>query len=113
MEQAVFADLEISWESVLVPAEEDAGGDRLDVHGRRFENTTVACRVFDNLFVEHLVFAPACNGVKIREVIGVSRDVEIASYEVRGIAVLLSGLKILANNKLKKLYGIVTHAGKY
>lgn len=109
MEQAVFLDLEVRWKSVLVPSEEDAGGDGFDIHGRCFEDPPVFRLIFDHLFMEHLVLAPAGNGVKIFKVVGEGRDVKIAPDEVGGVAILLARLEVLADHELKKADRVVGH----
>ena len=70
MEEAVFLDLEVRRERVLVPAEKDAGGDGFDIHGRRFQDLSVAGGVFDDFFMEHLILAPAGDGVKFVKMVG-------------------------------------------
>ena len=70
MKEAVGLDLEVRRERVLMPAEKDAGGDGLDVHGRGLEDASVACCVFDHFLMEHLVLAPAGDGVKLFEMVG-------------------------------------------
>jgi hypothetical protein len=59
--------------------------------------------------MEHSVLAPAGDGVKSFKMIGERRDVEIAPDEAGGIAVLLAGLKILADHELEKTDRIVGH----
>ena len=70
MEQAVFFDLEVRWEGMFMPAEKDAGGDRLDIHRWRFQDPAVFGRVLDYFLVEHLVLAPAGDGIKFVEMVG-------------------------------------------
>ena len=102
MEQAVFLDLQVRREGVFVPAEKDAGGDGLDIHGRRLEDAAVLGGIFDHFLVEHRVLAPTRDGVKFFEMIGEGRHVEIAPDEVGGVTILLAGLEVFADHKLKK-----------
>lgn len=101
MKQAVLLDLEVGRERVFVPSEKDARGDGLDIHGRRFEDSPVSGGIFDDFLVKHLVLAPAGYGVKSPERIGVGRHVEITSDKASSVAILLAGIKILADQKLK------------
>ena len=109
MEQAVFLDLEVRRERVLVPAEKDAGGDGFDIHGRRLEDLSVLGGIFDHFFMEHLIFAPAGDGIKFIEMVRINRDMEIAPDEAGGVAILLAGLEVLADHELKKADRVVGH----
>ena len=110
MEQAVFLDLEIQRERVLVPAEKDAGGHGLDIHRRGFQDPAVLGGIFDDFFMEHLVFAPTGHGVKFVKMVGEGRHMEIAPDEVGGVAILFAGFEILADHELKKPDRVVWHA---
>ena len=109
MEEAVFFDLEVWRERVLVPAEEDAGGDGLNVHGRGLQDPSVLRGIFDHLFMEHLVLAPAGYGVKFFEIVGEGRYMEIAPDEAGGVAILFAGLEVLTDHELKKPDIVVFH----
>jgi hypothetical protein len=109
MKQTILFDLEVRREGVLVPAKKDAGGDGLDIHRRCFQDPPVFGGIFDYFFMEHLVFAPAGDGVKLLEMIGERRHMEIAPDEVGGVAVLLAGLEVFADHELKKTDRIVGH----
>ena len=102
MEQAVFFDLEVRRERVLVPAKKDAGGDGLNIHGRGFQDPTVLGGIFDHFFMEHLVLAPTGHGVKFFETVGERRYVEIAPDEVGGVAILFAGIEVFTDHELKK-----------
>jgi len=110
MKQAVFFDLEVRRERMLVPSEKDAGGDRLDIHGRRFEYLSVFSGIFDHFFMKHFILAPTGHGVKFFEMVGEGRYMEIAPDEVGGVAVLFDGVKIPADHELKKPDLVVFHA---
>lgn len=101
MKQAVLSDLEVSRKRVFVPPEKDTRSNGLDIHGGRFENPSVPGGIFDDFLVKHLVFAPAGYGVKSSERVGIGRYVEIASDKTSRVAILLAGIKILADQKLK------------
>ena len=109
MEQAVFFDLEIQGERVFVPAEKDARGHGLDIHGRGFQDSAVFGGIFDHFFVEHLVLAPARNRVKLVKMVRKGRDMEIAPDEVGRVAILLTGFEVLADHELEKTDRVVWH----
>ena len=94
---------------MLVPAEKNAGGNGFDIHGRRFEDPSVFGGIFDHLFMEHLILTPAGNGIQVLEVIRKGRDVEIASHEIGGVAILFARLEVFADHKLKKADRVVGH----
>ena len=110
MEQAVFFDLEVRRERVFVPAKKDTRGDGFDVHRRCFHDAPVFGGIFDHFLVEHLVLAPAGDGVKSFEVVGEGWHMEIAPDEIRGVTILLAGFEILTDHELKKPDRIVGHA---
>ncbi len=109
MEEAVFLDLEVRRERVLVPAEKHARGHGLDIHRRGFEDAPVFGGIFDHFLVEHLVLAPAGDGIKLVETVGEGRHMEIAPDEVGGVAILLAGLEIFADHELEKTNCAVGH----
>ena len=110
MEKPVFLYLKIFREGVLVPAEENAGGDGFDIHGRGFQYTAVSRSVLDDFLVEHLVLPPAGDGAEVLEMIRERGDVEVAPDEIGGVAILFSRLKIPADHELEKAYRVVFHA---
>ncbi len=109
MEEAVFLDLEVRRECVFVPTEKNARGHGFDVHRRGFEDAPVFGGIFDHFLVEHLVLAPAGDGVKLVETVGKGRHMEIAPDEVGGVAILLAGLEIFADHELEKTNCVVGH----
>jgi len=109
MEQAVFFDLEVRWEGMLVPAEQNTRSDGFNVHRRSFQDPAVLGGIFDDFLMEHLVFAPTGDGVKFFEAVRKRGYIEIAPDEVGGIAILFAGLKIFADHELKKPDRIVGH----
>ena len=109
MEQAVLLDLEIRGKCMLVPAEENAGGDGLDVHGSGFQDPSVFGGIFNDFFMEHFVLSPTGDGVKFVEMVRERRDVKIAPDEVGGVAILFAGLEVLTDHELKKPDRIVGH----
>lgn len=109
VEQGIFADLQVLGERMLVPSEEHAGGNRLDIHGGRFDYSAVVERVFDDFLVEHLVFAPAGDGKELVKAIRVGGNVEIALNVLPRIAILRAGLKVFADYELQQLNFIVRH----
>jgi len=101
MEKRIFLDLKVGGKGVLVPPENNAGGDRFDIHGRGLDDLAVVRGIFDHFLVEHLVFAPAGDRVKLIEMIGVSLHMKIALDELGVVAILHAGLEIFANKELK------------
>ena len=103
VKERILLDLEVRRKSVLVPAENNAGGDGLNIHGGRLDDAAVVRGVFDDFFMEHLVLAPAGDRVKLAKMVRVGRDVEIALHELGVVAVLRAQFKIFADHELKKL----------
>lgn len=110
VQQSVFLDHQAGWEGVFVPAEKDAGRDRLDIHRGRLDDLPVVRGVFKDFLVEFFVFAPAGDRVKAVKVIGECRDIHIAAHEIGRVAVVLTGGEITADHELKKSDVFIGHA---
>ncbi len=100
MQQGIFLDLEVYWEGVFVPAEKYAIGDGFDIHGGRFYDLSVFRGILDDFFVEHLVFAPARDGIELVEAIGKRGNMEIALHKFGRVTILFARFEFFANQKL-------------
>lgn len=109
VKKTVLLDLEIGGKGVLMPAEQNARCNGLDIHRRSLQDAAVLGGILDHFLVEHLILTPAGHGVKLVKMVRKRRNMEIAADEVRGVAVLLAGLEIAADHELKKPDRVVGH----
>ena len=96
-------DLKIARKRMLVPAEEDAIGHRLDIHVRASGRGSVGRRILNDFLVKPPVLAPAGDGVSLSETKGKFRHVEVAMDEFSREAILFFLAEFFADKKLKKL----------